>query len=707
MKKHKNWLKVIPASAVLFTLTSCFLAKGTYINRAERLEGLGLSSKNDGYFTCSVETSASGQVFSALAISFTNSSVKYAYGTKTANIVATVSASEDFSNSIEGKYLLSSGVNTTYLTIDFDQTEVLSLKANKLFIKVTIDIEEDDDAFDSSWVVLKNMEVYGNECSLAEAENRIAKSEEVDFTISGLSSLETSQNLEAAEKGLILSQAATSGKFIYKIEGKSGSTSSFDTLSLDLKGTLKDYTVAIGEEGTSETKTIKSSYNIYVSNSTQFDGEPVKTIHSTKDGVEETAIDLTDYASRAATSTLYVQVEMITDEAIPSSGDYVSLTSMKVTYAETKKYFDVNFKETTLDDVINSNVAVNAEYGLIPASTSEAGYVVYEMETEADSEGNHANAFQSLKVVINDGMLKDYSYLETDENGVEKTKTVKTYWNFYVSDNNASFPEEPTKRVTSTREGITSQVVDLTNAVMKLGSPVVYVRISLTADETFESTDNYLSIGKVSFVGTESKEATFLEKDLSTVSSDAKFTVENMEKHTENAKETKIILKSKSKCEVQKIEYDENNNVVSTYTSTVCTWGEKGPGYTGNYVARMNGAQLEVLKKAYGSSLGTSLDEGVMYSGSVKIDGKNIEVKIFKIQEQEDLYEVIYYAGETKIMEESLKKEALKYSADVFADFVPAGNGNVVYVEYDGVRDLYVHNGKTLIKTTDSSLYRK
>lgn len=707
MKKHKNWLKVIPASAVLFTLTSCFLAKGTYINRAERLEGLGLSSKNDGYFTCSIETSASGQVFSALAISFMNSSVKYAYGTKTANIIATVSASEDFSNSIEGKYPLASGVNTSYLTIDFDQNEVLSLKANKLFIKVTVDLEEDDDAFDPSWVVLKNMEVYGNECSIAEAENRIAKSEEINFQTSGLSSLETSQNLEAVEKGLVLSQTAASGKFVYKIEGKSGSTSSFDSLSLNLKGTLKDYTETIGEEGTSQTKTVKSSYNIYVSSSTQFNEEPIQTIRSTKEGVEDASIDLTEYALRAATSTIYVQVEMLTDEMIPSSGDYVSLASMKITYAETKKYLDVNFKETTLDDTINSNVTLNTEYGLVPASTSEAGYVVYEIETEADSEGHHANAFQSLKIAINDGMLKDYSYLEKDENGVEKTKTVKTYWNFYVSDNNATFPEEPTKRVISSREGITSQVVDLTNAVMKLGSPVVYVRIALSADEAFESPDNYLSIGKVSFVGTESKEATFLEKDLATVTSDANFTVNNMEKHTENANETKIILKGKSKCEVQKIEYDENNNVVSTYTSTVCTWGEKGPGYTGNYVARMNGAQLDVLKKAYGSSLGTSLDEGVLLSGTVKIDGKNIEVKVFKVEEQADLYEVIYYAGETKILEESLKKEALKFTADVFADFVPSGNGNVVYVEYDGIRDLYVHNGKTLIKTTDSSLYRK
>ncbi len=707
MKKHKNWLKVIPASAVLFTLTSCFLAKGTYINRAERLEGLGLSSKNDGYFTCSIETSASGQVFSALAISFMNSSVKYAYGTKTANIIATVSASEDFSNSIEGKYPLASGVNTSYLTIDFDQNEVLSLKANKLFIKVTVDLEEDDAAFDPSWVVLKNMEVYGNECSIAEAENRIAKSEEINFQTSGLSSLETSQNLEAVEKGLVLSQTAASGKFVYKIEGKSGSTSSFDSLSLNLKGTLKDYTEAIGEEGTSQTKTVKSSYNIYVSSSTQFNEEPIQTIRSTKEGVEDASIDLTEYALRAATSTIYVQVEMLTDEMIPSSGDYVSLASMKITYAETKKYLDVNFKETTLDDTINSNVTLNTEYGLVPASTSEAGYVVYEIGTEADSEGHHANAFQSLKIAINDGMLKDYSYLEKDENGVEKTKTVKTYWNFYVSDNNATFPEEPTKRVTSSREGITSQVVDLTNAVMKLGSPVVYVRIALSADEAFESPDNYLSIGKVSFVGTESKEATFLEKDLATVTSDANFTVNNMEKHTENANETKIILKGKSKCEVQKIEYDENNNVVSTYTSTVCTWGEKGPGYTGNYVARMNGAQLDVLKKTYGSSLGTSLDEGVLLSGTVKIDGKNIEVKVFKVEEQADLYEVIYYAGETKILEESLKKEALKFTADVFADFVPSGNGNVVYVEYDGIRDLYVHNGKTLIKTTDSSLYRK
>lgn len=705
MKKHKNWLKVLPASAVLFTLTSCFLAKGTYINRAERLEGLGLSSRSDGYFTYSIETSASGQVFSALAISFTKSSVKYAYGTKTAKIVAMVSASADFSESIKGEYPLSSGVNTTYLTIDFDQDEVLALKANKLYVKVSIDLEEDDEAFDPSWVVLKNMEVYGNECSLAEAENRIAKSEEVDFSTTGLSSLQSSQNLASSEKGLVLSATTSSGKLVYKIEGKAGSTSAFDSLSLHLKGTLKDYIEKIGEEGTSETKTIKSNYKIYLSETTQFSEEPIQTIRSTKDGVEETSIDLTDFVSRAATATIYLQIEMESEEVIPSSEDYLSLATMKLTYAETRKYLDVDFKNTTLDDTINSNVTLNTEYGLIPASTSEIGYVVYEIETEADEEGNHMNAFQSLKVVVNDGMLKDYSYLETDENGTETTKTIKTHWNFYVSDNNATFPEEPTKRVTSTREGISSQVVDLTNAVMKLGSPTVYVRIALSSDAAFESSDNYLSIGKVSFVGAESKEATFLEKDLANASSDANITISNMEKHTENAQETKIVLKSKSKCEVQKIEYDENNNIVHTYTSTVCTWGEKGPGYTGNYVGRMNGAQLAVLRNAYGSSLGTSLEEGILYSGTVVIDKKNIEVKVLQVQE--DLYEVIYYAGTTKILEDNLKKEALKFTDDVFADFIPSGNGNVVYVTYDGIRDLYVHNGKTLIKTTDSTLYRK
>ena len=122
MKKTKRWLSFIPSTLLLFAVTSCVLAQGTYTGLKQQTNGVSLAAgQNNGEFVYEINTQNSAQIFSKLSFTFTNSRIEYRYGKYNLKLVASVSKNADFSESVSVEKTVAIGPASATYQITFDE----------------------------------------------------------------------------------------------------------------------------------------------------------------------------------------------------------------------------------------------------------------------------------------------------------------------------------------------------------------------------------------------------------------------------------------------------------------------------------------------------------------------------------------------------------------------------------------------------------
>ncbi len=411
---------------------------------------------------------------------------------------------------------------------------------------------------------------------------------------------------------------------------------------------------------------------------------------------------------------LYVKTEIIVDEASDTfNQSWIVLGSMRIFGGEqldtgeeeSASYLDVDFSKDGLSTALEHYaVKVGEDNHLVPETMGVAGYLSYKI-----SPKDNTNTFQSMQLKISDSILKNYAYTEKDEEGKDVEMFRETGINVYVSTTEGAYPTKPSASFKSTNEGLTEAVIDLTSAVERISVPDVYVRVELITDENIPSDQTCLALGKLAFVGEESQKVdSYLSKDFKEGIADA-VAATNFTEYKEKAVQTRIVLKGDDKCEYYTIEYDAEGNPVEK-KSTVCTWTEKGIKYNNNWVVGLTEEQLQRVLTAYE----ITLDSQKSYTGTKQFLNKNVKVVISEVFS--GYYEMVYDVSETfgegqkddgGKLSQALKNEAIRFSDKVFQDFNMQGGGNVVYVNHDGQREIFVHEGKTIIRVSDNKILRK
>lgn len=425
---------------------------------------------------------------------------------------------------------------------------------------------------------------------------------------------------------------------------------------------------------------------------------------------------------------LYVKIEIVTDENDEDfDPSWAVLGNIKISGGEKLKganeeeenvylFYDFsNLNDFDSTVVEKENVTILNDK-LIPESLGQASYVIYKMEPN-----NKTNSFEVLKLKIENSMLKSKTGEKIGENGLPeldedenvlieekgKTKIVA-----YVSNDKNYFAGDGVS-LSSSIEGVTSGEIDLSASVSNITSSTIYVKIEMQKDEGIEldNPSEYLNIGKISFIGEESKKNdSYLDKDL-TKESQEYIDANNVYSYIEKAEQEQLKLNKNGKCEYLRYIYNEDGTY-EIKKSNVCTWREKGVTYNRNIVAGLTSAQL---KKAISNlSLRASSDDDIEYEGRINL-GSYSNIPIFVKQVADEYYELsfdleTYTEGESSVKDDLsnlAKKKAYEFSNKVFLDYSAEGEGNVIHVDADGVRELYVHTGKLLLRASDLERFKR
>ncbi len=509
-------------------------------------------------------------------------------------------------------------------------------------------------------------------------------------------------------EGISLSANQKTGSFIYKIKTNKANQN-FSKLSISFNNSRitnpygdKDIKIKISVSKTAEflsEGTVSIEENI-----------PVTT---TASNWQFSFDSKGDELKALKANELYVKTEIILDEDEDVfDPSWIVLGNMRIFGGEqldngedeSSSYLEVDFQREGYEKSLDYyGVKLTDNHQLVPEAMGVAGYISYKVTPQEST-----NTFQSMKIQITDSILKSYSYTEKDEEGQDVEREIETGLNVYVSTTDGAYPTNPSAMFRSTKEGLSEAVIDITSAVERISVPDVYVRIEFVSDGEIPTDDTYLALGKMTFIGEESQKVdSYLTKDFKEGIEDA-ISTQNFVHYKEKAQQLRIVLKGNDECEYSLVEYDDDGTPVER-KSTVCTWTEKGIAYNSNWVAGLTEAQLTRVLNAYGISLNNEKS----YTGT-KIFNK-LPVKV-NIQETfNGYYELIYDVTETfgegekddGTLSRALKSEAYRFSSNVFQDFTMQGGGNVVYVNHDGQREVYVHEGKTLIRVTDNKIVRK
>lgn len=401
MKRKRH--KLLPIAVLLLALSSCALAKGTYYSEKKMINGIAIEDKEkSAYFIYPIKTKNEKQIFNQINVSFTNSRISYAFGES--SLVMKVSLSKDllFSNdvvSIEQK--ITPEKSYTNLSFDFeDQTnDILMLKAHQLYIKVEINVDANDETFDSSWFVLGEMNISGGEKLETEEIERNTYFQ-YDFKNATLEGLIENDGLVVSSSGIASENFLGEAYFVIKVQPKE-TMNQLQTLKLIMPDSkMKSY---VKEDGT----IIHTSIEVYVATSLDsFLEQPSITLKSGEDekDIQDLEMNLTSTIEKITSSEIWIKVNLKAEEDLFNPEEYLTIGEILVEGQEGQRvdsYLKKNFKEENVEDAIEIN-----------------GFSFFK-EREKQN-----------KIILKDKGICNYELIEFDENGevINQTQASVCTW---------------------------------------------------------------------------------------------------------------------------------------------------------------------------------------------------------------------------------------------------------------------------------------
>lgn len=428
-------------------------------------------------------------------------------------------------------------------------------------------------------------------------------------------------------------------------------------------------------------------------------------------------------------NSLFLKIEIITEEndatfdnswIVMGHINVSGTEKLRGSETEAKEYFskDFSISETMDEAYAFENVSVK-EGKLVADMLGPDAYVIYELDAS-----NETNSFEKLTLKVENSMLKSLSQEKRDENGepvrdsygeIIMEETGKTYISAYVSSDPTVFTKEAPTKIESSMEGVTSGEIDLSSLVSKIKVSKIYVRVQLSKDAEyeFENSDEHLNIGKISLVGEESKKVdSYLKRNFKEEGLGEKISSQNISSYVEKTTQEQLILRSGNECELITYSYGENGEVEKV--SKIGTWTEKGVKYNRNWIAGLTEAQKDAAVADAQLGLTASTEGDKLYTGQYMSGRNAFDVYIKKVSDSyyELTIDVEKWSAEANkqldaSVNNALKAKAYQFSNRVFKDFSIDGEGNVVFVNIDGDRDLYIHQGKVLQRVSDLYILKR
>lgn len=405
---------------------------------------------------------------------------------------------------------------------------------------------------------------------------------------------------------------------------------------------------------------------------------------------------------------LYIKVEInvdANDETFDSS--WFVLGEMNISgeekleteEIETNTYFQYDFKNATLEGLIENDGLVVSSSGIASENFLGEAYFVIKVQPKETM-----NQLQTLKLIMPDSKMKSY----VKEDGT----IIHTSIEVYVATSLDSFLEQPSITLKSGEDekDIQDLEMNLTSTIEKITSSEIWIKLNLKAEEDLFNPEEYLTIGEILVEGQEGQRIdSYLKKNFKEENVEDAIEINGFSFFKEREKQNKIILKDKGICNYELIEFDENGEVINQTQASVCTWKEKGLKYNNNIVVGMDEEALQKVLKTYK----TIAKDGnsASYSGQITLQNQLINVFIHEVAS--NYYELVYDLVSTfngNEVNTNIKKAATndgkKFSKNVFEDYVMVGGGNVIEIIYDGRRELLIHNGKTMQRVTDNEMFK-
>lgn len=405
---------------------------------------------------------------------------------------------------------------------------------------------------------------------------------------------------------------------------------------------------------------------------------------------------------------LYIKVEInvdANDETFDSS--WFVLGEMNISGGEkleteeieTNTYFQYDFKNATLEGLIENDGLVVSSSGIASENFLGEAYFVIKVQPKETM-----NQLQTLKLIMPDSKMKSY----VKEDGT----IIHTSIEVYVATSLDSFLEQPSITLKSGEDekDIQDLEMNLTSTIEKITSSEIWIKVNLKAEEDLFNPEEYLTIGEILVEGQEGQRIdSYLKKNFKEENVEDAIEINGFSFFKEREKQNKIILKDKGICNYELIEFDENGEVINQTQASVCTWKEKGLKYNNNIVVGMNEEALQKVLKTYK----TIAKDGnsASYSGQITLQNQLINVFIHEVAS--NYYELVYDLVSTfngNEVNTNIKKAATndgkRFSKNVFEDYVMVGGGNVIEIIYDGRRELLIHNGKTMQRVTDNEMFK-
>ena len=405
---------------------------------------------------------------------------------------------------------------------------------------------------------------------------------------------------------------------------------------------------------------------------------------------------------------LYIKVEInvdANDETFDSS--WFVLGEMNISGGEkleteeieTNTYFQYDFKNATLEGLIENDGLVVSSSGIASENFLGEAYFVIKVQPKETM-----NQLQTLKLIMPDSKMKSY----VKEDGT----IIHTSIEVYVATALDSFLEQPSITLKSGEDekDIQDLEMNLTSTIEKITSSEIWIKVNLKAEEDLFNPEEYLTIGEILVEGQEGQRIdSYLKKNFKEENVEDAIEINGFSFFKEREKQNKIILKDKGICNYELIEFDENGEVIYQTQASVCTWKEKGLKYNNNIVVGMDEEALQKVLKTYK----TIAKDGnsASYSGQITLQNQLINVFIHEVAS--NYYELVYDLVSTfngNEVNTNIKKAATndgkRFSKNVFEDYVMVGGGNVIEIIYDGRRELLIHNGKTMQRVTDNEMFK-
>lgn len=440
MKRKRH--KLLPIAVLLLALSSCVLAKGTYYSEKKMINGIAIEDKEkSAYFIYPIKTKNEKQIFNQINVSFANSRISYAFGES--SLVMKVSLSKDllFSNDVVSmEQKITPEKSYTNLSFDFeDQTnDILMLKAHQLYIKVEINVDANDETFDSSWFVLGEMNISGGE-KLETEEIEMNTYFQYDFKNATLEGLIENDGLVVSSSGIASENFLGEAYFVIKVQPKE-TMNQLQTLKLIMPDSkMKSY---VKEDGT----IIHTSIEVYVATSLDsFLEQPSITLKSGEDekDIQDLEMNLTSTIEKITSSEIWIKVNLKAEEDLFNPEEYLTIGEILVEGQEGQRidsYLKKNFKEENVEDAIEINgfSFFKEREKQNKIILKDKGICNYEL-IEFDENGEVINQTQASVCTWKEKGLKYNNNIVVGMNEEALQKVLKTYKTIAKDGNNASY----------------------------------------------------------------------------------------------------------------------------------------------------------------------------------------------------------------------------------------------------------------------------